>query len=295
MNVIVAMQAPTLFNQLRRSSEWNLWMEPMGDHEGLMETQLAEVPLHGRSDPNPDVVLVCSPSHLQFAQRRWPHAKMVWVFHNGYERLLPDAYADAVDGAIAFSHRVCHLQSAASEIDVHYVSVAYETQPVWSWSRELFWSMRNRPSTRKTDTDMVIAMAMRDRKFTCYGQDQPAGFLDSEHRMALMQRCSAYVSCLPRSAGFGLAEHEMMAAGVPVLGTPWGDIERELGTDDVSHGYPLIVQSIEQLPFVANRASENAALCERASESGLRYIEQFRTTRAMDRSIAALGDKLFSG
>lgn len=280
MNVVVALQSPTLFNQLAISNEWNLWMEPIGNHEKLMEATLPRIPPLGRMDPIPDAVFVCAPSHIEMARRRWPHAKIVWVFHNGFQPLLPDKCNHEIDGAIAFSHRVCRAQSAYHGIKVRYISVAYEPSPRWKWNPDAFWSMRNRPSTRTEDVPMVVSLSMRDQSFTCYGQDQPGGFVDNMRREELVRSCTAYVSCLPRLAGFGLAEHEAMAAGVPVLATPWGDMEEE------APFYPSMARTLEELPRIASDLNINPSMAQYTSTMGLNYIGSCRTVASMDKSIA---------
>lgn len=287
MNVVAALQSPTLLNRLASAESWSVKVVPM-DPATYAEKDLLTTPVRSAGDPVPDVVLVCSPAQLQYAKRAWPLAKHLWVFHNGYHPSLPVEMKDDVHGGMAFSHRVAALQEASYRIPVHFISVAYEAKPTWSWRQDVFWTMRSRPADRIEDVAMVINYAMRGLPHTYYGQDQPAGFLRDEGRKALLARCTAYVSCLPRCAGFCLAGHEAFASGTPVLATPWGDMEEEL-----KH-YPAMTSRIEDLPSIARLLNASDAAGNRCSEAGLQYIRDYRSAEAMERSIERLGDRLYS-
>lgn len=285
VNVVVAHQSPTLFNQLAKSTEWNLFMSPMGDHEGLAELELCRVPIWPEdSNQFPDLVLVCSPMQLSVARSRWPIVKRLWVLHNGMNRsLLPAELESNIDGAICFSNRVRWLQDGRS-VPLFYVSPAYEPDPIWKWRPGLLWSMISRPLTRDDDRELVIpAVTRRAGGCEIFGQERPSGFIGEARKRELLSSCSAYVSCLTRSAGFGLAEHEAMAAGCPIIGGWWGDMPEELGLR-----YWGLQDQLSDMANAAYRVTQQDFRAEQLSDLGLKYIAEHRTLWRMDETIRAL-------
>ena len=285
--VVAAVQSPTLLNILATSSAWSLKVCAMGDHGGLDETSALRVPSWNNDEPPPDVVLVCAPSHREFA-KRWPAARVLWVIHNGSERgLLPKEHEEGLAGVVCFSERVRWICQAGRSVRCHFVSPAYEAAPTWKWAPDALWSLRNRPDSRRDDRDAIIPAVVAGQKHTFYGQGQAAGFLDAEGKSRLRSSCSAYVSCLSRGSGFGLAEHEAFAAGVPVVGGYWGDIEAEMSPD-----YWSLAHHVGKMHLAAQTLAQRGDDAATLSELGLAYIREYRTVRRMDETIAAMLDQL---
>lgn len=283
MNVLVAQQSPTLFNILSRSPEWNMFMAPMGDHQGLTEMSLLDVQRFSPDSADPDIVMVCTPDQLRMSHRRFPKAIRLWVIHNGrHRRLLPRAHEGKVAGVVTFSRRVQWLQGGRS-IPVHYISPAYEANPTWSWEPTKLWTLRNRPDTREDDVDAVIRAICRGLPHTFYGQGQPAGFASPDLTAALRASCSAHVSGLDRCAGFGLADHENFAAGVPVIGGWWGDLAEEMDP-----AYWGLQNDLVEMAAAARLVCEDRDAATQLSQLGLGYIRTHRTTERMNETIRAL-------
>lgn len=279
--VVAAVQSPGLFDILTTASAWSLKMCNMGDTRGMDEMASMRSPVFGPQVLKPSVAIVCSPGHLSFAKSVWPSAKIVWAIHNGRERwLLPQHLESQVTAVICFSERVRWLASAGKTVPHFFISPAYEPRPRWSWRENLFWTLRNRPVGRLDDRDNVIPAVTEGLNHTFYGQQQRAGAANAATKEALMASCSAYVSCLDRAAGFGLAEHEVMAAGVPLLGGPWGDLEEEAD-------YPL-KYSLTDLYDLARRVAKDQEYAQLMSWRGLEYISKFRTVDRMNATIASL-------
>jgi glycosyltransferase involved in cell wall biosynthesis len=145
--------------------------------------------------------------------------------------------------------------------------------------------MKSRPSTRdRYDlalTHQVIELAkQRSVDIVMYGQETAGGFLDSRAKYDLQGACSCYVSPLPPWAGFGLAQHECLSAGVPLAGLIWGDLEEELPAP-----YPALTETLDDLAEAVERLCTEQSFAEALSEAGLAYIAQHRTKTQTERSI----------
>jgi hypothetical protein len=287
VNVLVAQQSPTLFNILAKSDEWDMTMAPMGDHRGLEELSLLDVPAFTRESPPPDVVMVCTPDQLHQACRRFPSAQRLWVIHNGrHRRLLDPRHESVISGVVTFSEKVQWLQGNRS-VPVHFISPAYEAKPVWKWAPDKLWTLRNRPDTREDDLDAVIGAVCRGLDHTFYGQGQPAGFAPPEAIDTLRRSCSAHVSGLDRCAGFGLADHENFAAGVPVIGGWWGDLAAEMPAE-----YWGLQHDLRAMAIAAKRVAVDPDAAAQLSQLGLDYIRKHRTRERMDETIRDLQQQL---
>lgn len=286
--VVAAVQSPTLLNILARSSSWKLFACPLGDHENLTEFSALEVPTWQPEHGNPQAVLVCSPAHLFSARARWPLAKIFWLVHNGRERwLLPAEHEDSVSGAIVFSERLRWLCQAGRRTKFHFVSPAYAPAADWSWAEDRFWTLRNRPLSRSDDRENLIAALTEDRKHTFYGQEQRAGFAGPSAIQSIRSSCSAYISALDRSAGFGLAEHECLASGVPIIGGWWGDLDEELSRD-----YWALRHDPREMRRSVDRAALQKEDCELLSRLGIEYIKKYRTPQRMDETVSEIMARL---
>lgn len=284
-NVVVAIQSPSLLNILARSSSWSMKACAMGDDTDLAEVSELRVPRWDEErDADPTVVLVCAPAHREWAAKQWPKAGLLWVIHNGSERgLLPKEHEDGLAGVVCFSERVRWICQAGRSVRCHFVSPAYEASPTWKWAPDELWSLRNRPDSRRDDRDAIIPAVVEGQKHTFYGQGQAAGFVDAAAKARLRASCSAYVSCLARGSGFGLAEHEAFAAGVPVVGGYWGDVESEMSPD-----YWSLSHHVRKMHISARMLARRADDAETLSELGLAYVREYRTTARMNATIAEM-------
>jgi len=278
MMVVTANQAPTLMNMLAGSRSWDMRWVPTADHEGVSEMSLMKVPRYERGSPG--IALVCAPAQIDLMRARFPAAKVVWVAHNGYWRPDQSVFA-RVDACLAISKRVAQIHEAVTGVKTYFVSPAYTAQARWAWKRDIFVTVRSRPSQRMDDVSSVAAFALRGFVHRYFGQDQAGGFVDGEQKARVLAECSAYASFLHRSAGFGLAEHEAMALGAPIIGCFWGDMETE------ARSYPALCHSIYDLRHVANRLANDTSFAQLCSEHSLAYIEACRTQDRMDSTIAA--------
>jgi len=286
--VVAAVQSPTLLSILAKSSAWSLSAYPLGDHDGLAEAEATRISTWNDGDSSPEVVLVCSPAHLFSARAKWPTARIVWVVHNGRERwLLPAEHEDSVAGVICFSERLRWLCQAGRRPAFHFISPAYEARIEWTWAENRLWTLRNRPGTRSDDRENLIAAITQGASHSFYGQDQPTGFADADTSRALRGQCSAYVSALDRSAGFGLAEHEALAAGVPIIGGWWGDMEGELPAE-----YWGLQHNPRKMHEAAKRVASDESAAKELSALGLGYIAEHRSLARMNETIATLLRKL---
>jgi glycosyltransferase involved in cell wall biosynthesis len=284
-SVVAAVQSPTLLNILAKADGWSLRVCELGDHSGLAESQLLDVPMwQFQVDRDPEIVLVCTPQQLATARTRWPKSRVLWLVHNGRERgLLPADCEDGVAGAVVFSERLRWLCQAGRRPRFHFVSPAYEAVPEWSWKSNELWTLRNRPGTRSDDRDNVIAAITDGYNHTLYGQGQRVPFADDSTKKRLRSSCSAYVSALDRAAGFALAEHEAFAAGVPVIGGWWGDT-----ADELSPLYWALQYDLGAMRRAVERVVADPGAAGELSELGCAYIATYRTQARMNQTVADL-------
>lgn len=292
--VVFAMQSPTLLNILAKSHKWDLSVADLGDSQGLAEAQLAEAPQwDGRAD-GVEAVFVCSPDQERNAHIIFPRSKIVWVAHNGRCEIL-DLPTSECDHYLTFSYRVKHMVEAhVPSANVQAIVPYFKAQPVWDWVSDTSWTFRNRPSTRQPDVDEMMTRVFElTRRYKLeshlvYGQDQALGFA-TEATKEMLHRCSScYLSTLPRWAGFGLAEHEAMAAGVPLVALSWGDF------DNGEHKVQGIRNSLQSVAnyLIISRMYRGEAI--QMSMSGLDFIDQRRSMRRMECCIETLLDSLRS-
>lgn len=274
---VFALQSPTLLNILAKSDAWQMEVAFLGDHPGR-EADLLEVPYYqsGRVDH----VFVCSPEHWRRAQKEFPAAKLWWLIHNGLPDIIPEDIEP--ERAVALSYRVRWAQRAVRpELPIGVIVPAYEPKPVWGWGMQS-WTMISRPKTRHPDHLQRVGR-VRDLSgvpHVLYGEDEPGGFLHPEDQVKLKGACSSYLSALPEWSGFGLAEHECFASGVPVVGSRWGDQDWEMPTE-----YFALADSLEEqanaLSVLCNCRKEGKLL----SEMGLDFISDKRNLRQMSQRI----------
>lgn len=285
VSVVAAAQSPTLLNSLAQARQWSFRVADLGDCRGLAEMSALTVPpwQHG-VDREPQIVFVCTPMQFEVALARWPKAQILWFIHNGRERgLLPVDYEDRIAGAVCFSEHLRWICQAGRKRPFYFLSMPYEPAPEWSWAPNSLWTMRNRADTRSDDGLNVIAAITDGFAHTYYGQGHPTAFADDATKRRLRGSCSAYVSALHRTAGFGLAEHEAFAAGVPVIGGWWGDLPSEL-----SSRYWGLQHDIRSMRAAIERVAQSPAWASELSALGLEYIAKHRTVARFEETVAAL-------
>jgi len=274
--ILAANQSPTLLNNLAQVSDlWTIQVKHTEAHDTLSETSLGLC--EEWDGDQPDQFWACAGHHVHWARTVLPGVEIVYFLHNGRRD----------DGEAAKEHFrglrvVCMSQSNALTAatvggarSVHFLSPAYEDNPVWAWLPGIAWSTMSRPSTR----DPRSLDIMRKVTESCsavrsyhvvYGQDQPAGFLCGAKKRAFLQGSSCYASFVRDDSGFGLAEHEAMAAGVPVIAQAWGDLPAEYP------GHPGLCGSPEEVADKVARCCADKDFADSVSEAGLEYIRRSR-------------------
>lgn len=274
-------QAPLLLNRLCRSRSWNMQVACLQDADGLAEMAQMHAPKWDGSPKGVVAAFACAPDHVRWVQQHLPEAKLVIVAHQGYAQKLPPApHTTAV---VAFSSRCAFFVSSQIVQQVSVLTPAYEPMPAWSWAPGKLWTMMSRPKTREHISFAALDDARRiaTTRIDIYGQDQPAGFLSSEVKTKLLSSCSAYFEALPPRAGFGLAEHEAMSAGCPVVGAAWGDIYTRLSCQKAFADYG----NIYGLAALADRAAKDKQWAEERSAEQLQYIRDCFSQERMDESV----------
>lgn len=296
--VLFAHQSPPLLQLLRKSTVWDLRSEPMGDHHGLAESVYAEG-LPGLVGDRPDVVVVASPAQRQCAERmakEWGNPPIVWAAHNGYE---PTVTAGWLGPVLCFSAANATTFATEERDRVWVIRPAVEPQPEavgrYEHPSPLF-TMENRPQTRTAPAKKCrarLAEKLQERRISwrTYGQDQRWGFMGECERSARFATSRGYVSLLPRNAGFGLAEHEALAAGCPLYALPWGDTPVTLA------GYPGLSSSPERLERALREATGDTARLWRSrrrrfAEAGHDALRTHYSAPIRDAGIAAFLDGL---
>ncbi|CAA2141098.1 glycosyltransferase [Methylobacterium bullatum] len=294
--IVAALQSPTLLNNWASAGGWNLEAAKLGDHDGLAESALLQVPSWDGSDENVAAVLVTTPLQLEEARTHLPNAAHIWIIHNGRAGLLPPKLIDEVDGVITLSRKVLALQRTHHPALLHkpswVIAPWYEPERRYRWSADRAWTMKSRPNTRdRYDlalTHQVIELAKRRSvDIVMYGQDTVGGFLDGRAKDELQSSCSCYVSPLPPWAGFGLAQHECLSGGVPLAGLLWGDLK-----EDLPAPYPALTETLDDLAETIRRLCTEEAHAEAVSEAGLDYIAQARTKSRTERAIERFLDEV---
>lgn len=278
--VLFAHQAPTLIDNFAQSHLWRVETIDLGDSDGFDEMKLLKT---SKSSTTSGVewLFVCSPLQLQNAQSLG--SKVCWVMHNG----KPNPNLVGVINPSNTQAIVCMSERNAAQvrfwygkdIPVHVLIPGYEPTPVWSWRSNLSWTVKSRPWARDREAlELVHSVVIGSKAFNhlWYGQGQPSGFLTPRNKLSIMQSCSCYISSLPRWAGFGLTEHECMAAGVPVVGSRWGDTA-QIGPGSLLNDWPKVQ---EQLATLARSTA-----CPKASEAQLEYIRTYCSPKNRDLSI----------
>jgi len=289
--VVFALQAPTLLNILAKSPRWRMFVADMGDCRGIAEASLLDAPKWDGLSEGIRAVFVCTPDQRRMAETTFPNAEIVWVAHNGRQQILnlPESQCEHY---LTFSHRVQHMvESYLSEAaNVRVIVPHYKPAPQWKWAKDVSFTFNNRPKTREPDAADMMKQVLDRAGVTdhrVYGQDQPLGFATPEVRAKLYAASSCYLSALPNWAGFGLAQHECLAAGVPLVANTWGDFGFE---------EPLLPGVHSNLPMVAHhlkRVRESKAVAQTLSVAGMDFISARRKMSRMNDGITNLLDSLY--
>ncbi len=88
---------------------------------------------------------------------------------------------------------------------------------------------------------------------------------------------------MQRTAGFGLAEHEALANGVPLIGGWWGDLEEEMSDD-----YWGLSHNLYKMSLATERVLNDEDGARELSQLGLDYIRKYRSTERMDDSVRTM-------
>lgn len=264
--VVFAIQSPTLLNILATSERWRLEVADFGDAKFAELDQLQAPRWDGRKE-GVELVFVCSPEHRRQAREALPGVRQVVVSHQGYlEKVLP--IEEDTAGVLTFSTRNARQlgRFASRFVYPSVIQPAYEPKPRWQWVPRIIWTAMSRLNTRRSVSWAGIDSAFKEASvpYRWFGEGQPDGYLPAGARDALIGTCSAHVAVYPPASGFGLTPHECWAAGCPVVGASWGDIENIPGLYDYFDSY-AIGQEIDRVATDERRAVE-------LSEAGLEYI-----------------------
>jgi hypothetical protein len=279
--VVWVAQAPLLLNRLCLSRSWNMQVASLPDANGLAELAQMDAPKWDGNSKGVVAAFACAPDHVQWVKEHLPDAKLVLVAHQGYAQKLPPA--PPITPVVAFSSRCAFFVSSQIVQQVSVLTPAYAPCPCWSWSPDKVWTMMSRPKTRENISFAALEDARRiaHTEIGVYGQDQPDGFLTPQAKTYRLSSCSAYFEALPPRAGFGLAEHEAMAAGCPVVGAAWGDICTRLSCQKAFADY----SNIYGLAALADRAAKDKEWAEARSAEQLQYIRDCFSQERMDESV----------
>jgi hypothetical protein len=270
--ILFALQAPTLLNNFAQIPEvWDVRYVKTGPVD-FAEESLLEVP---EWDGAPLSLFVgCDASHEAWAVSHLLDVPSYTMIHTSD----PNGMGGRQFGKHLIGMQRHGLNLAAWHLkpkSTHYLSIAYEAKPSWTWAPDEPWSVMSRPQHRRPGTQARMA-------FLRYGQDQPDGFLVGAARAEVLANSSCYVSMVGPEAGVGLMEHEAMAAGVPVVARAWGDLL------DNMPDYPGIARDDSELLALALQCSVNRGFAEHVAEAGLRYTKLFRTRESLVQSATSL-------
>jgi hypothetical protein len=278
--ILFALQAPTLLNNFAQIPEvWDVRYVKTGPVD-FAEESLLEVPEWDGALLS--LFVGCDASHEAWAARHLLDVPSYTMIHTSDPNGM---------GGRQFGKHMIGMQRHGLNIaewhwkpkSTHYLSIAYEAKPSWTWAPYRPWSVMSRPQHRRPGTQARMAF-LRDKLpyLSLYGQDQPDGFLVGAARAEVLANSSCYVSMVGPEAGVGLMEHEAMAAGVPVVARAWGDLL------DNMPDYPGIARDDSELLALALQCSVNRGFAEHVAEAGLRYTKLFRTRESLVQSATSL-------
>jgi len=285
--ILWALQSPTLLNVYARGAGWNVsYTRMFGDCDGLAEETLLDG-VREYAGGAVDCIVVCTQRQYDRARALFPGSRILWALHDGDPRIMPDVRD--VSNFLTLSERVAAMHAGRFTAErrtfrMHVVRPFYEARTKWQWKPNCAWTMLSRPNTRNPEWQQNVerVISLSEVPTTIYGQDQPGGFLDRDARAALTHSCTAYVSALSYHAGFGLAEHEAMADGCPIVGTRWGDMPLEMSA---SYGLDNELEGVAQQ---LRKINSNRTFAESLSSLGLEFIRRHRTRERMEDDIRRL-------
>lgn len=294
--VVWIAQAPTLLTRLACSEAWNMQVVCLKDAHLLAENPQLQAPVWDGSPEGVAIAFACAPDHVDWIAQNLPNARLVVVAHQGYAQKLPPC--PETTPVVAFSEECAMFVRETIGRHVSVIRPWFETKNVWKWQADTVWTMMSRPSTREILSSAFLntASSLAKVQIHVYGQDQPDGFLDSTQRDAKFASCSSYFSALVPRAGFGLAEHEAMSRGCPVVGAWWGDLAtlNRQGFVGIYKQAFTDFGDIYGLAALADRAACDKFWCENMSEAQLDYVRDRYSRGAMDVSIQQTLDEILS-
>ena len=286
--VVIGYQSPGLVCRLRLSNSWNLQAHPLG--EPLCDSWPDWAAPEFRGDAaSVEMVLVGSARQLLEARRIFPRARIVQLAHQGHLHRLPVWYEATNILTFSFGNRLQLLRHMEFS-NIFVVRPFFEPASIWKWQKNEVWTMMSNPELRKpldnAGPNQILAMAAGNGiRHTWYGAGRPVGTLDEIGKRRVMSSCAAYLTVLRPKSGVGLAEHECMAAGVPVVGAAFADAL------DAAQDLPLWdYWDFDYIVEDLLRAAHHKSWAQRFSEMGLEYISSHCNLSAMDESIQLLLD-----
>lgn len=239
-------------------------------------------------------VFACTPDQVRKARRALPQAQLILVAHQGFSHKLPETphtnrvvtFSESVRGFI--SQDIGQRPSLRHIKSVHLIRPHFQVSATWSWAPDTLWSMRSRPATRESIVNAGLDSldSLCNGKIRIFGQEQVLGLIGPEQKQALRSRSSAYVTALHPRAGVGLAEHEAMAAGCPVVGFAWGDLLLARKRDTLAARQLHEFGDLYNCADTVNRVAQDEAFAEKVSACQADYIADVHSMENMDRTIA---------
>jgi hypothetical protein len=278
--ILFALQAPTLLNNFAQIPEvWDVRYVKTGPVD-FAEESLLEVPEWDGALLS--LFVGCDASHEAWAARHLLDVPCFTMIHTSD----PNDMGGRQFGKHLIGMQRHGLNLAAWHLkpkSTHYLSIAYEAKPSWTWAPDEPWSMMSRPQHRRIGTQARMKFLKEKLPhLKLYGQDKPDGFLTGATRTEVLAHSSCYVSMVGPEAGVGLMEHEAMAAGVPVVARAWGDLKSNMPD------YPALADNDDDLLALAIRCSWDRSFAEYVAEAGLRYTKLYRTRESLVQSATEL-------
>ena len=279
--IVAAMQSPTLLNNLAQIRDvWSIEVVDLTDErDAFKESSLLELSRYDGTAGSVDMFWGCDEKHMRWANENLPGVPQAFFAHSG----LPEYVGPSANGRLVVGMLLANLRMVATNFQpdsLHRLSPAYEAKPRWTWCPQKAWTMMSRPEARsaKTLASFQRVIVLAEEKYSpspwwhlLYGQGQSRGFIGPEERERHLSRCSCYLSFQQPYGGFGLAEHEAMAAGTPVCAIRWGDMA------DEAPNHPGIRETEREVAAAAVRCLSDEGFAREVSEAGLEYIRKWRT------------------
>lgn len=284
--ILFALQSPTLLNNLAQIRDvWDLrWVQV--ENVDFQEKELIDVP---EWDGEVPVAFVgCSPDHERWAHRNLRGVPYISMIHSCDKRYTNGDPSNKV--CLCLTDRGRRMISSNFAVRYsHVIRPHYRAELAWEWRSGDPWGVMSRPANRKGETlarSNFLGRSLPALKM--YGQGQPGGFISGQSKVERMAMSSCFVSMVDHTSGFGLMEHEVMAAGVPLVARVWGDMAEE------APEHPGLASSDEDIVRLARRCCTDRGFAKEVSAAGLDYIRRCRTLDRLRGSATELLRKISS-